>query len=359
MNQPQMNKFLAGESMTMVEAMQKIDQNAKGILFIVSQNNQLLGTVTDGDIRRAIIRTGNLKLKILDIMNRSPKAVLPSENLKPKELFKEYGVHAVAVVDVSGTLVNIVFDQDNGEEILTGSQGGLDGVPVVIMAGGQGTRLYPFTKILPKPLIPIGDVPMIDRIIDKFYRYGASQFFVSVNYKKNMIKSYLAEKAHLAIQYIEEEKPLGTAGSLRIAMDDLKKAFFVTNCDILIQEDYSKIYQYHVKEKNLLTVISALKNIEIPYGVIQAKENGNVFALEEKPKLSYLINTGMYVLDPECLQWIPKDKFFHMTQLINMILQNQGKIGMYPISGHSFLDMGEWEQLQRMEQKLKQSTDEK
>lgn len=137
----------------------------------------------------------------------------------------------------------------------------------------------------------------------------------------------------------------------------MNSPFFVTNCDILIQADYDDIYEYHLKAGNAVTIVSSLKNIEVPYGVIQFKENGNVLSLEEKPQLSYFINTGLYVLNPECIDRIPENTFFHMTDLVERLLQEDQKIGMYPISEESFLDMGEWEELQRMEQKLKQTLD--
>ena len=354
MNEKQINDFLGNSSLTIVEAMKRIDLNAKGILFVVEKSNKLLGTVTDGDIRRSIIKTGNLNLKISDIMNCKPKAVLKGEEQRAKKLLEQFQLHAIAVIDTSGKIIDIIFDSDSNIEEPINKEKTLQDIPSVIMAGGKGTRLYPYTKILPKPLIPIGDVPIIDRILKRFQNYGINEFYMTVNYRKNMIKSYLSEQiCDSKITYIEEEEPLGTAGSLRMIPNKIKKPFFVTNCDILIRADYSDIYEYHVNSNNMLTIVSALKNIEIPYGVIRAKENGGIFALDEKPQLSYFVNTGMYIINPECVNWIPKNTFYHMTDLINKILHKKCKIGMYPVSEESFLDMGEWEELQRMEQKLK------
>ena len=226
-------------------------------------------------------------------------------------------------------------------------------VPVVVMAGGKGTRLYPYTKILPKPLIPIGDIPIMERIIDKFVEYGVADFYATVNYKKSMIKSYFADLAkEYSIQYVEEDKPLGTAGSLRLIDTEFECPIIVTNCDILIHADYADIYKYHKESGNAITIVSALKNIVVPYGVIHSKENGTVISMEEKPKLSYFVNTGMYVLNPDLLQKIPEDTFFHMTDLTDLLIQEGKQVGMYPISEDSFLDMGEFEEMRRMEKKL-------
>ena len=229
----------------------------------------------------------------------------------------------------------------------------LSEVPVIIMAGGKGTRLYPYTKVLPKPLIPIGDIPIMERIINKFRDYGAEKFFATVNYKKGMIKSYFAEnQMDFTIDYVEEDKPLGTAGSLSLIKEQFEKPFIVTNCDILINADYDDIYKYHMESGNELTIVSALKNIVVPYGVIHSSENGTVASMEEKPKLSYFVNTGMYILNPELIKDIPDDTFFHMTDLTNKLLKEGRKVGMYPISEDSFLDMGEFEEMHRMEAKL-------
>lgn len=353
MNKKQFDKFHANPSLSLIEAMQKIDFNSKGILFITTDKNRLVGSVTDGDIRRAIIRTGDLEMKVAEIMNPNPKVVAIGERQKAQDLITDFQLRAIAVVDQVGTLVDIIFDLDKDpaeeNDVLTH-------VPVVIMAGGQGTRLYPFTKILPKPLIPIGDVPILVRIMDKFRGYGVGEFYISVNYKKNMIKSYLAEHENYKINFVEEDRPLGTAGSLKLLSDQIDRHFFVTNCDILIRANYDEIYDYHEKAKNQVTIITALKNIEVPYGVIEASANGNILALKEKPHLSYFVNTGMYVLHPDIFHWIPEKEFFHMTDLIDVLLRKNQKVGMYPISEDSFLDMGEWEELQRMEQKLKQSS---
>ena len=236
-------------------------------------------------------------------------------------------------------MIDILFEQEQKIEVREGSLS-LDKVPVVIMAGGKGTRLYPYTKILPKPLIPIGDIPIMERIIDKFRDVGVTDFYATVNYRKNMIKSYFTDMVKdYEIKYVEENQPLGTAGSLRLIEEEFEQPFIVTNCDILIHADYEDVYRYHRESGNELTIVSALKNI-----VVQS--------MEEKPKLSYFVNTGMYILNPELKKEIPEDTFYHMTDLTDKLLKENRKVGMYPISEDSFLDMGEFEEMHRMEKKL-------
>ena len=168
-----------------------------------------------------------------------------------------------------------------------------------------------------------------------------------------MIKSYFSESAaDYQLNYVEEDKPLGTAGSLRLMEETPKGPFIVTNCDILIHADYADIYRHHIETGNELTIVTALKNIVVPYGVIHSSGNGRINSMEEKPKLSYFVNTGMYILNGSLIQEIPEGAFFHMTDLADKLLQEGRSVGMYPISEESFLDMGEFEEMRRMEEKL-------
>lgn len=352
MKTEQLMPFLISSDETIVEALQKIDSNAKGILFVINENRKLVGVVTDGDIRRWLIKTGELQGTIERIMNKNPKVIYRKEVDSAREFMIKHSITALPVVNSKGVISDIIFREDvTASE--TDQKHTLADVPVVIMAGGKGTRLYPYTKILPKPLIPIGDIPIMERIIDKFRDFGVKDFYATVNYRKSMIKSYFAENnTDYEICYVEEDKPLGTAGSLGLIQKNFDKPFVVTNCDILIHADYGDIYQYHKESENKLTIVSALKNIVVPYGVIHSSENGAVQSMEEKPKLSYFVNTGMYILNPELLQEIPKDTFFHMTDLADKLLAEGRKVGMYPISEDSFLDMGEFEEMHRMEAKL-------
>lgn len=352
MKHEQMKAFLIAQTQTVVEAMQKIDANARGILFVLDDGERLAGVVTDGDIRRWLIKTGDLQGTVQQIMNKNPKVVYYKEIKSAKDFMVKYSITALPVVTAENQVTDLIFKED-GLEVDSERRQTLEAVPVVIMAGGKGTRLYPYTKILPKPLIPIGDIPIMERIIDAFRDYGARDFYATVNYRKNMIKSYFSDVVtDYSLRYVEEDKPLGTAGSLHLMEEHFTRPFIVTNCDILIHGDYGDIYKYHMEAGNELTIVTALKNIVVPYGVIHSSGNGRIESMEEKPRLSYFVNTGMYILNGHLTDEIPKDTFFHMTDLADKLLKEGRKVGMYPISEESFLDMGEFEEMHRMEQKL-------
>ncbi len=353
MKREELGRFLITQKAVVVEAMQKIDLNAKGILFVIDENERLEGVVTDGDIRRWLIKTGDLQGKVGNIMNKNPQVIVCKERKKARQYMEKYCITALPVVTGENRIKDIVFREEDRLEEDKEEKNALQNVPVVIMAGGKGTRLYPYTKILPKPLIPIGDIPIMERIINEFRKFGVKDFHATVNYRKSMIKSYFSDNiTDYHLNYVEEDKPLGTAGSLTLLTEELHVPFIVTNCDILIHANYGDIYRYHLQTKNELTIVTALKNIVVPYGVIHSSENGRIHSMEEKPKLSYFVNTGMYILSPELLQEIPGNTFFHMTDLADKLLQEGRKVGMYPISEDSFLDMGEFEEMHRMEEKL-------
>ena len=243
--------FLIAEEASIFEAMEALDKVAKKILFI-ARNSNLVAALTDGDIRRWILKKGNLDARVKEIANYNPKFLNEKDKGLAKRYMKKYSIEALPILDDDGKITSIVFL--NNEEI--SRKRNLD-APVVIMAGGLGTRLYPYTKILPKPLIPIGEIPIVEHIMNKFYYYGSNQFYLIVNHKKNMIKAYFNEtKRDYRITYIDEDVPLGTGGGLSLLKNQIKSAFILSNCDILIREDYGKVYQFHKKENNFKVVIT-------------------------------------------------------------------------------------------------------
>lgn len=358
MKQETLQKFMIEEYHTVVEALEQLDANAKGILFVVNKEKKLKGAVTDGDIRRWLLKTANLKGTIGQFMNKNPKALYETEASKAREMMAQYSLTAIPILDTAGSIKDIIFYNQTGAESTGKVKTSIQEVPVVIMAGGKGTRLYPYTKILPKPLIPVGDVPIMERIIGKFREFGTKEFYATVNYRKSMIKSYFSEVAtEYSLSYIEENEPLGTAGSLSLIKKPFTESFFVTNCDILIDTDYEELYEHHKSSGNAMTMVTALKNILVPYGVVNSRENGAIVSLEEKPKMSYFVNTGMYVLSPEAVKEIPEHTFWHMTDLAEKLMAQGKQVGMYPISEESFLDMGEFEEMHRMEEKLSKKSE--
>lgn len=340
-------EFLIDEECTMLEAMESLDKVAKKILF-VTQKGQFKAAITDGDIRRWILKRGSLEAKVKDIANYNPKFLYEKDKIFARKFMKKHSIEAVPIVNEEMNIVSVVL-LNNGE---IKPKRNLD-IPVVIMAGGLGTRLYPYTKILPKPLIPIGEIPIVEHIINRFNRYGCKDFFLIVNHKKNMIKAYFNEiEKNYMVNYVDEDKPLGTGGGLSLLKGKIDSTFILSNCDILIEEDYEKIYKFHKKEKNLITMVCSLKNIKIPYGVIEISETGEIEEMREKPELSFFTNTGMYIVEPRVIEELEKNKETGFPDIIEKYKKAGQKIGVYPISENSWMDMGQLDGMEEMRSRL-------
>lgn len=346
-------KYCVGKNISVTDAMQRIDKGAKGILFVTDSDNKLIGCVTDGDIRRWLLKTADFTASIARFMSIAPKYLGKHQMRQSRQFMLGNSITAVPIVDKEKRIIDIIYLNelpDSGRI----RNAVLKDTPVVIMAGGKGTRLYPFTKILPKPLIPVGDVPILERIINRFTDSGAREFYISVNYKRNMIKSYFDEiERDYTIHYIDENIPLGTCGSIRMIQNMLDVPFIVTNCDTLIDVDFGDLMTYHLSSQNDSTVVASLKNTVIPYGVFEIGKNGAIEGIKEKPVISNFINTGMYVVNPHLISLIPENTMFHMPDLLEQVRKQGGKIGLFPVNEDAFLDMGEFAEMKRMEEKLK------
>lgn len=347
-----LEKYVCQADITVVEAMTKIDANGKGIVFVVDQDLCLIGSVTDGDIRRGLIKTGNLSELVSQVMNHTPKYLTQKDANKAMNYMSENYINSVPILDKDKHIVDIIFVAKNVVDSEENSDA-LKDVPVVIMAGGKGTRLYPYTKILPKPLIPIGEIPIIEHIIDRFCKYGCSDYHLVVNHKKNMIKAYFNEnEKSYSVSYAEEDKPLGTGGGLSLLKGKIHSTFILTNCDILILEDYEKIYNLHKEKGNVITMVCSLKNFVIPYGVVEMGEDGNIAQMKEKPKLSFFTNTGYYIVEPEVIEELEADTAIGFPDIIERYKQQGKKVGVFPIGENAWLDMGQLDELERMREYL-------
>lgn len=335
------------EGTSISDGIRRLDEAGEKIV-LVTRNEKLTGTITDGDVRRWILRKGSFEEDVSKMMHKSPKVVMQGEVEKAKRLMLEFHIEAIPVVDCNYIPLDIIFlrdiiepDQKQYEQI---------NVPVVIMAGGKGTRLHPYTNVLPKPLIPIGSATILERIIGTFSKNGCNSFWLTLNYKKNLIKAYLDEKDDKTykIQYIEEDDFWGTCGAIRLLQDRVKETFFVSNCDVLLDIDYSELLRFHQMNQNEITVVTSLKHMQIPYGVIELEKGGNIERMVEKPSFNYNINTGIYVMEPSVIKDIPPDQVFHMNDLMNKLLKGKRKVGAYPVTEQCWQDMGEISEMQKM-----------
>lgn len=337
-----LDNFLCTEQTKIVSAMEKIDANTKGILFVVDDERKLIGAVSDGDIRRWLIRFGKLDVEISKVMNPNPKAIKESDRLNAKGFMTREKLNVVPVVDESTKVKDIIFLDYEYGAVGLGHRKKLGDIPVIIMAGGKGTRLYPYTKILPKPLIPVGELPIAELIINQFCEFGCNDYYLVVNYKKNMIKAYFNETEHdYHVYYADEDTPLGTGGGLSLLKGKIHNTFILSNCDILIEEDFNKIMKFHRENKNKITMVCSLKNYRVPYGVVNLGESGSIESMEEKPTVSFFTNTGCYIAEPEVIDEIPDNTEMGFPDIINKYRNAGEKVGVYPISEKSWLDMGQ------------------
>lgn len=330
---------------TIVNALKRMDESGYRSLLIINKNNNFCGILSLGDIQRAILNNVSLDTQIQNILRENPKVASKDTSFDEiKSMMLQYRMEFLPVIDDDKKVLDSYFWEDvfgvEHEIPVTPFK-----LPVVIMAGGFGSRLKPLTNVFPKPLLPIGEKTMLEEIFDRFTRYGCKNFYVSVNYKSDLIKFYINSlQLPFSIEFFEENKPMGTAGSLSLLKGVLKETFFVSNCDILVEQDYSEILKYHKERGNEITVIAALKSYSIPYGTIETGDNGQLLNIVEKPEFTFKINSGVYILEPTVLDEIPEDKFFHITHLIEKVIARKGKVGVFPVNEKSWIDIGEWKE---------------
>lgn len=326
------------------KAVKQMDAGGIGFIAIVNDQKNVVGIMTDGDFRRAVLDGINLENNVANIMNRDFFHLEKDYSKKEVEkILRTTKYKHIPVLD-KGKIVEIIteetfFNIKTGRNKLYSQLK----LPVIVMAGGKGTRLDPFTRILPKALIPVGDKAMIEIIMDEYAKYGMKHFYISVNHKQKMIRAFFEEhNSDYLFEYITEDKPLGTAGALKSLESKFNTPFFVSNCDIIIKDNYSSIYNFHQNNNYDLTIVSSMQHHTISYGVCKIEKGGNLLKIDEKPKYDFLVNTGMYILNPEVIKFIPENKFFNMTDLIETIQKEGKKVGVYPVTEKSYFDVGQW-----------------
>lgn len=333
---------------TVLQAMQRLNETGKKILFI-APDCKLEAVITDSDIRRHILHGGKLEAGVSEAANFHPMSLPVQQRSSASGFMVQNSISALPLVDEEGTIVDVAFI----DETTIKGRAVLD-LPVVIMAGGLGTRLYPYTKILPKPLIPVGEKPIIEHIIDHFKAFGCRDFSLIVNHKKNMIKAYFneLENKDYNVKYVEEKEFLGTGGGLSLLKGKINGPFFLTNCDVLIEADYNSIYKFHKNNGNVITVVCALKHVTIPYGVFNMTEDGEIADIVEKPTMNFLTNTGMYLVDSRVIDELEENKRISFPEIMDRYRRNGFKVGVYPVSEDSWMDMGQLEELENMRRRL-------
>ncbi len=347
-----MIEYLLDKNKTFKEALKQLESNSEKCLIVTQKNNILVGTLTDGDIRRALLNGASINSNINKYVKKNPflfKEKDYDENLKNtlrykkviktiKKLNDEH-IDIIPIINSKKEIKKIIFKKNLKKYIKT--QNKLKDNPVLIMAGGRGKRLKEFTNYFPKPLVPINNETAIENIINNFSKYGVKKFFASVFYKKNLIKSYLKENNFKNVKFLDERMPLGTAGSIGLLKGKIKNDFFLINCDTILSINMEKFYEFHKKNNFHITLVAASKNFQISYGACEInKKNGQLRKISEKPNFNYLVSVGLYLIKPSVINRVQKNKHLDMDILLKKVKSSGGKVGVFPISENSWKDTG-------------------
>ena len=342
------SNIIVSPSITLLDALKKMDAEQTKMLFVFIEEH-FVSILTIGDIQRSIIKGVSLTEKIETIIECDKIYVHPNTSKEEvRSIMVRERCQYMPIVDEKGEMIDVLLWDEMFNTPQEREREKID-LPVVIMAGGKGTRLKPLTNVIPKPLVPVGDRTILEVIMDQFEGIGCHKFYMSVNYKADMMKYYLSQLDHkYDIDFFMEDKPLGTIGSVSLLKGKISTPFFVSNCDSINEQDYRDVYDYHINNHNDMTVVTLVKSFKIPYGVIETGENGLMVDLKEKPEHTYMVNSGVYILNPKLINEIPEGKLFHITHLMEKVKARGGRVGCFPVSEESWHDMGEWPEYLKM-----------
>ena len=335
-----LEKFFVAPDSSIRKVMDCIDRNAKGIALVVDEERHLLGTITDGDIRRAILDGVDVDLPVQTLLDQKSSTPYPEPITAPAgtsesgllNLMQQHVIQQIPLLE-EGRVVDLALLS----EMLPEQELSLD---AVVMAGGYGTRLRPLTEDLPKPMLPVGGQPVMELILDQLRRAGIQQVNISTHYLPEKIKEHFGDGQSWGVNlnYVKEDRPLGTAGALGL-MDAPNSPLLVINGDIVTTVDFKAMLKYHRKHHADLTVGVRQYDLEVPYGVLEC-EGRHVRRLREKPKYNFLVNAGIYLLEPAVHQYIPNGQHFDMTDLIEILIEKGHSVVSFPIVEY-WLDIGQ------------------
>lgn len=334
-------QILLKPTSTIKEALHVINQGAMQIAVVIDENEKLLGTLTDGDIRRGLLNDLSLNDIIESIIFRNPTfCTISDRKEKILDIAIANKIHQIPIVDDNGKLIGV-------EEIDELLKQKTRRNKVVLMVGGLGTRLRPLTEDIPKPMLKVGNKPILETIILNFKQYGFTNIILSVSYKSEVIKKYFGDGSDFGvnIEYINEEKRMGTAGALSLIKEKLDEAFFVMNGDLLTNINFEHMMEYHLQYDSLATMGVREYDFQVPYGVVHI-DGINIISIEEKPIHNFYVSGGVYILDSQVLKLIPENEFFDMPTLFEQIIENNMKSVSFPIREY-WLDIGRMEEFEK------------
>lgn len=343
----QIDPFCVVPSSPIKEVMARMNENRDGIVLVVDGERHLVGIVTDGDIRRAVLAQIALDLPVTALLEskkgtRYEKPLCAQVGQAPQvylDLLQQHRLLHLPIVNQSNQVVGLVASDEFVMESLSS-------LKTVVMAGGKGSRLLPLTEDLPKPMLPIGEKPLLEIIINQLRSAGIQRINVTTHHKGNLIQNYFGDghSFGVGISYVPEDRPLGTAGALSL-LEDVNKTMLVINGDVLTQVDFRAMLQFHREHKADLTVGVRAYDLEVPYGVVECQDV-NVQSIKEKPSLRFLINAGVYLLEPKVHSLIPSDQHYNMTDLIQKLVEQKCRVVSFPIHEY-WLDIGEHRDYER------------
>lgn len=332
------SKIFISENELLYNAILQLNKTGTRCLFVIGKSKIFKGTLTDGDIRRYIVKDKNFNVRISKIYNKKPFFVYEnkiSNNSKLENFFKKNKSLIVPVLNTKKVPINYLpfIKKEVSKK--------LDNL-VLIMAGGQGSRLKPYTDILPKPLIPINNKPMILNILDKFKKSDFNNFLITIKKNDKILESYLSQFSNkYKLEYFKEATQLGTGGCLK-KIKNQKNPFFMINCDSFVTINPKRILNTHIETKSILTMVVCLKSYQVPYGECEVTKKGFLKDISEKPSKKLMTNVGMYLLSPEIKKYLPKHKSFGMDLLIKKLLKLKKRICIFPIKEDEWKDTGNW-----------------
>lgn len=333
--------ILLKSTSTIREALHIIDSGAMRIALVTDNDEKLIGTLTDGDIRRGILNNLDLSDSIESIIFRTPTVCNVSDNKeKILEIALEKDIYQIPIVDHSGRLVGI-----EKVNVLLKPEGKNN--RVVLMVGGLGSRLRPLTDHIPKPMLKVGDKPILETIILNFKKYGFINIVLCVSYKSEIIEAYFGDGSTFGvnIEYIHEEKRMGTAGALSLMQDKYTEPFFVMNGDLLTNLNFEHMMEYHLNNHAIATMGVREYDFQVPYGVVNV--NGKeIISIEEKPTHRFFVSGGVYILDSQVLEFIPNNEYYDMPTLFEKLMEQKMKSISFPIREY-WLDIGRLEEFKR------------
>ena len=336
------------QNATIKEALSIIDSGAMQIALVVDDNDKLLGTLTDGDIRRGILRGLDLDSSIETIVFKEPAvAKISSTKEEILKLALSRKLHQIPVVDDNGRVLGIKEIEELVEPKIKTNR-------VILMVGGLGTRLRPLTQDTPKPMLKVGNKPILQTIVEKFAEYGFVNITMCVNFNASIIRDYFGDGKEFGvnIDYVLEQKRMGTAGALSLLKERPSEPFFVMNGDLLTNVNFEHIFNYHVLNKATATMCVREYDYEVPYGVVKMNDN-KIIEIVEKPVQKFFVSAGIYMLSPEILDLIPKNEFYDMPALFEKLIRLSKNVISFPIREY-WLDIGRMEEYQRANEEYKE-----